>query len=160
MKKKIFTVTVAIVLALAVVGVAIHKIGQNETSGIVLISESEQVEISLDELTVTDFSGTIVNGKGETFEHDFSGILLRDALIKKGFILDQTSEVTVTSADNYSATILADEILNYDKVYIATVCDGEQVEGIEGDSYGAEIVVFGDKDSRRCVRYLMKVEVK
>lgn len=160
MKKKLLTAVVVLVLAMAVIGVVIHKNGQDETSGIVLISESEQVEMSLDDLTTTDFSGTLVNGKGETFEHDFNGILLRDAFEKNGFVVEETSEITVTSADNYSATISGDEILNNDKVYIATVCDGEKVEGIDEGTDGAELVVFGDKNSKRCVRYLMKVEVK
>lgn len=160
MKKKLFTAVVVLVLVATVIGVVIHRNGQNEAGGIRFISESEQVELSLDKLTITDFSGTLVNGKGETFEHDFSGILLRDALLNNGFILQDASVVTVTSADNYSATISGDEILNDDNVYIATVCDGEKVEGIDEKTNGAEIVVFGDKDSKRCVRYLMEVEVK
>lgn len=160
MIKKILTVVVVLVLAMAVIGVVIHKNGQDEKGGISFISESEQIELSLDKLTITDFSGTLVNGKGETFEHDFSGILLRDALENNGFVVEETSEVTVTSADNYSATITGDEILNDDKVYIATACDGEKVEGIDEGTNGAELVVFGDKNSKRCVRYLMEVEVK
>ena len=39
------------------------------------------------------------------------------------------------------------------RVYIAIEIDGEAIEGISPDEAGVQLIVFGDDNSRRCVRY-------
>lgn len=43
-------------------------------------------------------------------------------------------------------------------MYVALTQDGEMIEGIEGGQ-GAQLIVFGDPDSKRAVRYMKTVSI-
>ena len=45
------------------------------------------------------------------------------------------------------------------KVYVALTDGGKQVEGIDGGQ-GAQLIVFGDQNSKRAVRYLKTISVE
>lgn len=51
------------------------------------------------------------------------------------------------------------EVLEAGKVYVALTDDGETIEGIEGGQ-GARLIVFGDPNSKRAVRYLKTVSIE
>ena len=51
------------------------------------------------------------------------------------------------------------ELLEAGKVYVALTDGGKQIEGIEGGQ-GAQLIVFGDQNSKRAVRYLKTISVK
>jgi hypothetical protein len=42
---------------------------------------------------------------------------------------------------------------------VALTDNGDQIEGIEGGQ-GGQLIVFGDPNSKRAVRYLKTIEVK
>ena len=44
-------------------------------------------------------------------------------------------------------------------VFVALTADGEMIEGIEGGQ-GAQLIVFGDPNSKRAVQYMKTVDVK
>jgi hypothetical protein len=45
-------------------------------------------------------------------------------------------------------------VRNAGTVHLAVVADGLPVKGIENEKSGAQLIVFGDSDSKRCVRYV------
>ena len=67
---------------------------------------------------------------------------------------------TSTPAQNcsYSAELTGAELLEAGKVYVALTDGGKQIEGIEGGQ-GAQLIVFGDQNSKRAVRYLKTIFV-
>jgi phage gp36-like protein len=73
--------------------------------------------------------------------------------------LTADAEITATSEDNYAADLSGAEALEAGKVYVALTDNGEQIEGIEGGQ-GGQLIVFGDPNSKRAVRYLKTIEVK
>lgn len=74
------------------------------------------------------------------------------------FLIDVQGDtkITVTSEDNYSAELTGEELLEAGKVYVALTDGEEMIEGIEGGQ-GAQLIVFGDPNSKRAVRYMKTV---
>ena len=74
------------------------------------------------------------------------------------FLIDVQGDtkITVTSEDNYSAELTGEELLEAGKVYVALTDGEEMIEGIEGGQ-GAQLVVFGDPNSKRAMRYMKTV---
>ena len=75
------------------------------------------------------------------------------SLIKQYIHISEINTITVTSADNYSVDFTQAELLEESKVFAAIVADGKTIEGIDNGSNGVQIIVFGDSNSRRCVRF-------
>ena len=101
-----------------------------------------------------------MNGKGEHFEHEYEGVALYDLLEDNGIDPAGVTEVEVRAADQYAATVTGEEVCEKDRIYLAVTEDGAPVEGIEEGTPGAEMVVFGDSDSKRCVRCVVEVEAR
>lgn len=150
---------VLIVLAVAVAGL-LHRGAQDVPADLVLLHDGEQIELSLEDLQQTEFSGETVNGKGEHFTHDYEGVALYDLLADNGIAPEDVSEAEVRAADQYAATVTGEEICEQDRIYLAVTEDGEPVEGIDEGTPGIEMVVFGDSDSKRCVRCVVEIEMK
>ncbi|MBP3896410.1 MAG: hypothetical protein J6D57_01050, partial [Mogibacterium sp.] len=88
----------------------------------------------------------------------YEGAELSAIFKDNGIELADDVVVTVTSEDNYSAELTGSEILESGKVYVALTQDGEMIEGIEGGQ-GAQLIVFGDPNSKRAVRYMKTVSL-
>jgi len=151
--KKSIVIVAALLLVVTGVVAAVHLSNQEQIACMVIRQGNRQEELSFRDLEGYPFSGELTDGKGDTRFHEYTGILLRELLEKKGFDLSGLHSVTVTSADQYSAAFTAEEILQKDCVYAAVVADGAKIKGIDPGSDGVQIIVFGDSDSRRCVRY-------
>jgi hypothetical protein len=83
---------------------------------LVIAAGGSEIAVAWEDIDAQPFEGDMVNGKGETSHHEFTGAEL--------------------------SSILAD--------------NGEMLEGIEGGQ-GAQLVVFGDPNSKRAVRYMKTV---
>ena len=59
----------------------------------------------------------------------------------------ETGTVTVTSADEYSVRLTAEEVAAEDKAWLL----------FEGDAF--RLIVFGDKDSKRNVKNVIRLQV-
>ena len=159
MSRKLIIIGAVLLLVVTGIVAAVHLANQDEIGCMMILEEDRQITVSFEDLDQGVFSGELVNGKGEVSSHRYTGILLRELLDKKGINLSQLSGITVTSADNYSVEFSADEILQEDKVYAAITADGTKIEGIDPGSYGVQIIVFGDANSRRCVRFAQKITI-
>ena len=89
-----------------------------------------------------------MNGKGEEKEINEQGTALIDVLREAGVNLSSFAGVTVTAADGYSALLCVDEILENGKVYL-----------VDDGTGGLKLIVFGDSDSKRNVRNVIKIDV-
>lgn len=159
MSKKLIA-GIALLLAVTCVVAAVHLWNQEEVSCMVILQEDRSSTVSFDDLNRGAFSGELIDGKGDVTFHEYTGVLLRKLLEEKGIDLARISDVTVTSADNYSVTFTREEILQADKVYVAITADGEKIEGIDPGTDGVQLIVFGDENSRRCVRFAQKITIE
>ena len=104
-------------------------------------------ELSLEELDLISVRGTVVNAKGEEHAVDAQGILLSDVLRVAGAA--GYSMVTVTADDEYSAQVTAEEIADPGKVYL-----------VQQEAGGMQLIVFGDKNSKRNVSSVVRLFVQ
>lgn len=151
-----------VVLLMLVTGVvaAVHMATQADIACLQIRQTDLRIDVSFEELDGGAFSGVLTDGKGDQAFHEYTGILLWELLKKKGIALDQISRVTVTSADQYSVTFTAEELMQPDKVYAAITADGKAIQGIDPGSEGVQIIAFAEPDSRRCVRYVQVITVE
>lgn len=158
MKKWI--VGIGLLLAVTCIAAAAHLSNQENIACMVIVQGERELAVSFKELEQGAFSGELMDGKGDVTAHEYTGVLLRSLLEAKGIDPAGISGVTVTSADNYSVEFTADEIRQADKVYAAVTADGARIEGIDPGTDGVQIIVFGDTNSRRCVRFTQRVTIE
>lgn len=161
MKKRWWIIIgLALLLAATCIVAAMHLQNQENIQGVQILWEGQKLSVSLEALDQGEFSGELIDGKGDKSFHKYTGILLRDLLESKGIDLEKVTGVTVTSADNFTATFTAEEVLQADKIYVAVTADGKQIHGIDPGTEGVQVIVFGDENSRRCVRFAQKITVE
>jgi len=158
MKRKLLFAIIAAVILITAVLVFVHLKNDpvDPENAVTIACGSKSVKVSLSDLDADDFSGTLINGKGDKTSSVFRGIALNDLLAQKGFEIDslQILSIEALSQDQYSAVFSINEIEN---IYIAVSRDGEAIAGLSSNTNGAQLIIFGDPDSRRCVRYLESI---
>lgn len=134
----------------------VHINQQEEISCMVIRTPDRDIPVDFTDLDQVDFAGELVDGKGVVTSHTYRGVLLKDLLAAKAV---EVSALTVTSADQYNVEFTREEILQEDKVYAVIAADGISIDGIDPGTSGVQIIVFGDLNSRRCVRYAAIIEM-
>ena len=160
LKKWIFWGVAALLLVATGIVAAVHMNNQEPVECMVILQNGQETKVSFDDLEQGAFSGELINGKGDVTSHEYTGILLRTLLENKSIDPTGITGVTVTSADNYGVEFTPEEILQDGKVYAATTADGAKIEGIDPGTDGVQVIVFGDENSRRCVRYAQKITIR
>lgn len=158
MSKKL-KIGIAILLLATCIVAVIHRNIQKEVACMVIRSGNQEISVSFDDLCKAEFSGELVDGKGTITAHSYTGILLKDLLSAKGISQGEITALKVTSADNYSVEFTGEEIRADSMVYAAVTTDGQPIEGISSGTEGVQIIVFGDPNSRRCVRFVAILEI-
>lgn len=162
MKKTTKYLLTAIAAVLIIIGVILAvKVRGNapDQSGLIIQNGEKTITCNWEDLNKAVFTGEIVNGKGEVSNHEYKGIELIELFNAKGIEIQEDTKITVTSEDNYSAEITGEEVMTGSKVYVAVVCDNEMIESIEGNQ-GGQLVVYGDANSKRQVRYLKTITIE
>ena len=162
MKKqnKIMIGVIGVLVLAAAILTFLNRRGANERAeGLAVLYNGTETQISFGAMQTETFEGDLVNGKGETSHHTYEGLPLMEVLEEASAAVDDETVITVTSEDNYSAEVAGAEILEAGKVYVALTQDGEMLEGIDGGQ-GAQLIVFGDPNSKRAVRYLKTIAVE
>ena len=159
MKKKMI-VLFALLLAVTAIVAVVHRMTHEAPAGVVLNVNGKSLQIPLDKLDRVAFSGDLVDGKGEVTTHSYRGILLAELLQEAKVSTEGISKVLVTSADQYTAEFQLQEVLETENVYLAIEADGQQIEGIDPGTQGAQLIVFGDANSRRCVRFAAQITLE
>ena len=159
MQKKLIAGIIAILVVVTAVLVFVNRKGDKNVSGLVLAGGGKEVTVAWEDVGGQTFEGDLVNGKGEVTHHEYTGSELQALLAANGIEVTDSSVITATSEDNYSAELTGAELLEAGKVYVALTDGGKQLEGIDGGQ-GAQLIVFGDQNSKRAVRYLKTISVK
>ena len=159
MKRKwIISIVVLLAAAAAVLGF-MNRQNSPKDEGLLLQSGGNTTAVAFEKLDQISFEGDLVNGKGEVSHHEYKGVELNALLAENKITVTEDSVLTATSEDNYSAELSGAEVLEAGKVYVAVSADGKMLEGIEGGQ-GAQLIVFGDSNSKRAVRYLKKIDIR
>ena len=159
MQKKLIAGIIAILVVVTAVLVFVNRKGDKNVSGLVLASGGKEITVAWEDVGGQSFEGDLVNGKGEVTHHEYTGSELQALLAANGIEVTESSVITAASEDNYSAELTGAELLESGKVYVALTDGGKQLEGIDGGQ-GAQLIVFGDQNSKRAVRYLKTISVK
>jgi len=159
MQKKLIAGIIAVLVVIAAVLAFVNRGGDKNVSGLVLAGGGKEITVAWEEVGGQSFEGDLVNGKGEVSHHEYTGSELQALLQTKGIEVTESSVITATSEDNYSAELTGAELLEAGKVYVALTDGGKQIEGIDGGQ-GAQLIVFGDENSKRAVRYLKTISVQ
>lgn len=151
---------VAAVLIMIAVILAV-KVRNNtpDDPGLIIRTEKHTFTVAWKDIDETAFTGEIVNGKGEVSTHQYQGIELGELFDANGIEIKADTKITVASEDNYTAELTGEEVMTEGMVYVAVACDDEMIEGIEGGQ-GGQLVVYGDSNAKRQVRYLKTITVE
>jgi len=160
-KKMIGFITVlALVLSLCACGGQKEQEVENSAllAGLVIQSDGNEITVAWDEIDRAPFEGDIANGKGEMTHRKNEGSELRTLLEANGIEISEDSVISAPGEDGYSAELTGTEILEKGKVYVALSDNGAMIESIQGGQ-GAQMIVFGDPNSKRGVKYLEIISV-
>ena len=148
MKKKTLLWLVAAVALLTAVLAIVHLTGREAPAqGSVLIKAGDQtLSVSEKDLSFVPVEGTTVNGKGEEKKISGEGVALAAVLEKAGVQASQS--VRVAADDEYAAEISAEELAEDGRVWLLKT-DG-----------GFRLIVFGDRNSKRDVKNVARIEVQ
>ena len=159
MQKKLIAAIIAILVVVTAVLVFFNRKGDKNVSGLMLSGGGKEITVAWEDVGGQSFEGDLVNGKGEVSHHEYTGAELQTLLKANGIEVSDASVITATSEDNYSAELTGAELLEAGKVYVALTDGGKHIEGIDGGQ-GAQLIVFGDQNSKRAVRYLKTISVE
>lgn len=159
MQKKLIAAIIAILVVVTAVLVFVNRKGDKNVSGLILSGGGKEITLAWEDVAGQSFEGDLVNGKGEVTHHEYTGSELQSLLAANGIEVTESSVITAASEDNYSAELTGAELLEAGKVYVALTDGGKQIEGIDGGQ-GAQLIVFGDQNSKRAVRYLKTISVQ
>ena len=146
-------IIIAVILAVTVRGRAPEK------PGLIIESGGKTVIVSWEDIDKDAFTGEIVNGKGEVSNHEYRGTELYELFSANGIEIKADTKITAVSEDNYSAELTGAEVMTYGRVYAAVSCDQKMIENIDGGQ-GGQLVVYGDTNAKRQVRYLKTIIIE
>ena len=146
-KKPLFWLIAAVVVLTAVLAV-VHLTGREAPArGSVLIKAGDRtLSVSEKDLSFVPVEGTTVNGKGEEKSISGEGVALADVLEKAGVQVPRS--VRVVADDEYAAEISAEELAEDGRVWLLRTDEGYR------------LIVFGDKNSKRDVKNVARIEVQ
>lgn len=150
-KKKKIVIASVIFIFLFVVLILVNRMNSPKVfSGITLLHQGQKIEIENQKLEDAVFQGEIVNGKGEHSQIEKTGIEVSKLLEEYDIIVTSDMAVQFQAKDGYSCKVMGDEILTSGKVYLSIMQ--------EEDS--PQLFVFGDQDSKRCVRSVVQISIQ
>ena len=138
----------ALLLLLTACAAALHlACASGIAPGVVEVEAGgRSLSLALADLPAAPVEGETVNGRGERRTIQGSGVELTALLERAGVDPSAVPGVTVLAADGYSARIGGEELRESGRVFLLL-----REEGLP------RLVVFGDPDSRRAVRDVVRV---
>ena len=146
---KLIIVIIAVLVLLTAVLTAVHLTTREQsTEGALQVVQNGKTRlVKLDELKpVSQVQGTVVNNAGEEKKIDSRGILVSDVLKLAG--TDVTAELRVTSDDEYTVSLTAEEVAEEGKAWLL-IEDGT-----------LRLIVFGDQGAKRNVKNVIRLPVE
>ena len=149
--KRTLLATVAVLLCLTAVLAVVHLTTRDKVpEGSLLIQfDGGERYVPMDALEIVQISGSVVNAKGDAQDIRRPGVRVADVLKKAGIDSKAIHTVTAVADDEFSADLLAEEIMAPDVAYLAKEEDGSM-----------KLIVFGDSDLKRNVRNVVRLVVR
>ncbi len=146
MKKKLLII-IPLLLLTAVLSFIYLRSRDTVNAGDILVKSSAgEMTLTFDNINLSHVSGQITNKKAETKDIDSNGLAISEIPSLAG--INDYSGITVYADDEYSAYISAEEASESDKAWL-----------IKNDE-SIRLVVFGDPDSKRDVKNVVRIEIK
>ncbi len=150
-KNLILGIIIALLLVTAILAILhLNTRTQEQANTLQINYNGEIISLPLTELPVYDVSGTTINGKGEEKQVEAKGTLVSDVLTQAKIDLGTIQQVIVKASDEFYAVLTAEDVAQPDKAYLIQE-DGEE---------WPRLVVFGDPDSKRKVKEVVRLEVE
>lgn len=141
----IIAVLVLLTALLAVVHLTTRE--EEQENAVQVFYQGKMTVIALEDLKpVAQVDGTVTNNAGEEKQISGPGILVSDVLKLAGVV--PASEVKVTSADEYSVALTAEEVTEEGKAWLMLE---------EGT---LRLIVFGDQGAKRNVKNVVRLTVE
>ena len=152
--KKNSIIIVIILLAVTCVGSFFYLKSRNDVpkGNLAVVSGDKTVLINPFGGSLVPVKGTTINAKGQEKDVDETGVSLMDAIEKSGLFDSSFTKARVVSSDEYAAEISIDEIKEEGRA-----CLAKQQE--DDGTISARLYVFGDSDSRRQVKNVVRIEL-
>jgi hypothetical protein len=147
-KHKLAIIIIAILILLTAVLTVVHLTTREQSAeGAVQIVQNGKTELVYlaDLKPVAPVQGTVVNNAGEEKKIDGQGILVIDVLKLAGVTAE--NEVKVTSDDEYTVSLTAEEVAEEGKAWLL-IEDGT-----------LRLIVFGDQGAKRNVKNVVRLTV-
>lgn len=147
-RKLIFGILAALVLLTAVLTVVhLTTREQREEGALQVVCDGKTELVYLSDLKpLTPVQGTVTNNAGEKKTIDGQGIQIREVLKLAG--AEVTGELKVTSDDEYTVTLTAEEIAEEGKAWLLLE-DGT-----------LRLIVFGDQGAKRNVKNVVRLSAE
>ena len=157
MKKRNLVITVILVLAATLISVFyLRGRTQSPRGSLNICYEDKEISVEPFTLSLSEVKGTVVNGKGEEKEISAKGVSVMDVLSLAGIGNGDFAYVRAVSSDEYAAELLAQEVADDGIAFlIRDSSDG----GKEAGGLSIRLVVFGDSNSKRQVKDVVRIEV-
>ena len=138
---KIIVIIFVIIVMVSSVITFIYLKGRqtNKPQTLTIVKDGKNTLVDFSTLSLENFSGSITNGKGETRKINGKGVKLEEFTGNSGF-----SEAKIVADDEYFAIVKCDEIEN---------------AWIQIESQKARLIVFGDSNSKRDVKNVVRIEI-
>lgn len=147
-KHKLAIIIIAILILLTAVLTVVHLTTREQSAeGAVQIVQNGKTKLVYlaDLKPVAPVQGTVVNNAGEEKKIDGQGILVIDVLKLAGVTAE--NEVKVTSDDEYTVSLTAEEVAEEGKAWLL-IEDGT-----------LRLIVFGDQGAKRNVKNVVRLTV-
>lgn len=147
-KHKLAIIIIAILILLTAVLTVVHLTTREQSAeGAVQIVQNGKTKLVYlaDLKPVAPVQGTVVNNAGEEKKIDGQGILVFDVLKLAGVTAE--NEVKVTSDDEYTVSLTAEEVAEEGKAWLL-IEDGT-----------LRLIVFGDQGAKRNVKNVVRLTV-
>ncbi len=152
MKKSNLLIVIILLLCTAAIA-GFHLTGRPTVSEGNLIITYEGKDTIVDPFKAENVAvqGTTVNAKVDTKEISETGVTLMSVLNLPGVDADDYSTAKVVASDEYSAELSADEVNTEGTAYL--------IRTLDDDKEAIRLIVFGDSDSKRQVKNVMRIEL-
>lgn len=148
-KNKLTFIIIGILVLLTAVLAVVHLTTrqQEQEGALQIVYQGKTRAIRIEDLKpVAQVDGTVTNNAGEEKRISGPGIMVADVLKLVGIPLE--NELKVTSADEYTVSLTAEELIEEGKAWLM----------IEEDSL--RLIVFGDQGAKRNVKNVARLTVE
>ncbi|MCR5590755.1 MAG: hypothetical protein K6F73_04420 [Lachnospiraceae bacterium] len=146
MKKRIAVILSLIAVTALLAFIYLFSRASVKPGDLLIRCAGKEITVTYADLDKSHVSGTVKNKKGEVKTIDTEGFPVSSipALANIG----DFSEISVYSDDEYSASLTSEEALSDGKAYLID------------DDGKIRLIVFGDEDSKRDVKNVVRIEIK